>query len=74
MSNVDSHNTCRKVSSHTSPHGDGAQVKQGDDAWRQRLPFVYPATDRKMVKEVLVEMTKVAKAALKPKGETGVQD
>jgi hypothetical protein len=48
----------------------GAQVKQGDDAWRQRLPFVYPATDRKMVKEVLVEMTKVAKAAFKSEGET----
>jgi hypothetical protein len=46
------------------------QVKQGDDKWGQRLPFIYPATDRKKVKEVLVEMTKAAKAAAGPQSDT----
>jgi putative heme iron utilization protein len=43
--------------------GMDLMVKVGDDTWRQRLPFVYPATDRKKVKEVLVDMTKTAQAA-----------
>ena len=43
--------------------GMDIKVTQGGDSWRQRLPFVYPATDRKKVKEVLVEMTKTASKA-----------
>jgi len=38
-------------------------VKQGEESWKQRLPFVSPALDRKSVKDVMVEMTKTAAKA-----------
>lgn len=49
--------------------GMDLKVVKGDDSWRQRLAFIYPATDRKKVKEVLVEMTKTANAAAGPAKE-----
>lgn len=45
--------------------GMDIKVRQGEDTWRQRLPFIYPAVDRKKVKDVMVEMTKTAAIAMK---------
>lgn len=43
--------------------GVDMEVSRGGQSFRLRLPFIRPAEDRKGVKEVLVEMTKTARAA-----------
>eukprot|EP00976_Prorocentrum_cordatum_P029465 600085-Prorocentrum_minimum.AAC.1 len=45
-------------------------VKKGEESWKQRLPFVTPALDRKGVKEAMVEMTKTAAKAAAAKKVT----
>jgi len=50
--------------------GMDIMVTQGEESWKQRLPFVEPALDRKSVKDVMVTMTKTAaKAAAANKAE-----
>eukprot|EP00238_Polyblepharides_amylifera_P011528 CAMPEP_0196579804 /NCGR_PEP_ID=MMETSP1081-20130531/24839_1 /TAXON_ID=36882 /ORGANISM="Pyramimonas amylifera, Strain CCMP720" /LENGTH=309 /DNA_ID=CAMNT_0041899497 /DNA_START=95 /DNA_END=1025 /DNA_ORIENTATION=+ len=50
--------------------GMDIEVAQGDQKWKQRLPFISVANDRKAVKDVIVEMTKTAaKAVAKPSSE-----
>jgi hypothetical protein len=48
------------------------QVTRGGQTFKMRLPFVRPAEDRKGVKDVIVEMTRAARAAAaaKPPAES----
>lgn len=51
--------------------GMNVACERGKDAFKARLPFPRPATDRKSVKELIVEMTRAAAAAAAPAGGNG---
>jgi hypothetical protein len=40
------------------------QVTRNKSTFKARIPFTTPATDRKALKDVLVEMTKTARSGL----------
>eukprot|EP00878_Enallax_costatus_P023672 GHUV01025200.1.p1 GENE.GHUV01025200.1~~GHUV01025200.1.p1 ORF type:complete len:335 (+),score=101.09 GHUV01025200.1:144-1148(+) len=48
--------------------GVNMQCTKDKQGFKLRLPFIRPAEDRKSVKEVLVEMTKTARAAVRDDG------
>ncbi|KAL4422913.1 hypothetical protein ABPG75_009110 [Micractinium tetrahymenae] len=51
--------------------GMNVACERGKDAFKARLPFPRPATDRKSVKELIVEMTRAAAAAAAPANGNG---
>lgn len=51
--------------------GMNVACERGKDAFKARLPFPRPATDRKSVKELIVEMTRAAAAAAAPSCSNG---
>jgi hypothetical protein len=45
-------------------HSPPLQVTRNKSTFKARIPFTAPATDRKTLKDVLVDMTKTARSAL----------
>ena len=43
--------------------GMNVSCERGEDRFKARLPFPRPATDRKSIKELIVEMTRASAAS-----------